>query len=159
MITIDVDDRTLQTAKDSRADHVFNSRTCKDYIEQIHSITNGGCDAVAIFAAVKAGYDSAPAVLRIGDNLVCVGIPPQDITFSAMDITMMRYYIFAANNAVSPKQLKECAEFTAKHGINSPSQFFKLDQINEMIGIMSKEKMRGSRLVVKFDEGNASSKI
>jgi D-arabinose 1-dehydrogenase-like Zn-dependent alcohol dehydrogenase len=160
VIAIDVDANTLATAKASGADHAFNSRREKDtYIEVIHKLTNGGCDAVAVFAAVKAGYDSAPAVLRVGGHMVIVGIPKDDISVSAFDLTMMKYHISAANNAADPPALRKCAEFTAKHNISSPSKFYKLEQINEMIGIMQRGEMAGLRMVVKFDEGQERASL
>jgi D-arabinose 1-dehydrogenase-like Zn-dependent alcohol dehydrogenase len=100
---------------------------------------------------VKAGYDTSTKVLRIGGNLVPVGIAKEDIQISAFDITMKKFYINAANNHAQPADLAACAEFTAKHNISSPSRYFKLDQINEMIDTMQQEKMGGYRLVVKFD--------
>ena len=159
VIAIDVDAATLETAHQSGADHIFNSRTDKNYLDTLLEVTNGGCDAAAVFAAAKPAYDGAPATLRIGGNLVCVGIPPVDIQLSAFDITMMKYHVFAANNSATPKQLRECAEFTTKHRISSPSRFFGLEQINEMIEIMKEEKMGGARLVVKFDEGIMGSRL
>jgi D-arabinose 1-dehydrogenase-like Zn-dependent alcohol dehydrogenase len=159
VIAIDVDDETLQTAKASGAVHAFNSLTSKDFVEKLMEITNGGCHATTVFAAVKAGYDTAPQVLRIGGKLVPVGIAKDDIQLSTFDITMKKFYITAANNAAKPAELKACAEFTAKNNISSPSRFFKLDQINEMIDIMQKEKMGGQRLVVRFDEPEAQPRL
>ena len=159
VIAIDVDDQTLQTAKDSGALHTFNSRSNKDFVATIMELTNGGCHATTVFAAVKAGYDTAPQVLRIGGKLVPVGIAKDDIQLSTFDITMKKFYITAANNAAKPAELKACAKFTAQNNISSPSRFFKLDQINEMIEIMQKEKMGGQRLVVRFDEPQVQSRL
>lgn len=160
VIAIDVDDAALRTAKDSSgADHVFNSRTQKDYVRRILKLTGGGCDAAGVFASVKAAYDSATQLIRVGGNLVCVGIPNRSIAFNPFELTMMKYHVLAANNAANPERLKECVEFTARHGIYCPSRFFRLDQINEMMEMMRKEETGGFRLVVKFDEGRAASKM
>ncbi|KAI9811860.1 MAG: putative secondary metabolism biosynthetic enzyme [Pycnora praestabilis] len=160
VIAIDIDEATLQMARESGANYTFNSRSNKLYIDEILKVTSGGCEAAAVFAAAKAGYDTAPKVLRVGGHLVCVGIPPVDITLSAFDITMKKYHVFAANNHALPRELRECAEFTSANGISSPSKFFKLEQINEMIQTMAKEKMGGSRLVVRFeDEGPEAARL
>lgn len=78
---------------------------------------------------------------------------------SAFDLTMNKYSITAANNAAQPAQLKDCAEFTAKHKIFSPNKFFKLEQINEMVEIMQNGAMAGSRMVVKFDESASFARL
>lgn len=149
---LDIDNKTLATAKESGAGYTFNTRTDKGFNDKLLEITGGGVDAATVFAAVKAGYDNAPPTLKVGGKLVAVGIPKDDINVSAFDLTMRKYYVVAANNAASPDWLRECAEFTAKHGIFSPSKFFKFDQINEMIDKMHDGTMGGSRMVVKFDQ-------
>lgn len=159
VIAIDIDDNTLDTAKESGALHTFNSRTSKNFTEKLLELTDGGCHATTVFAAVKAGYDTAPGVLRVGGKLVAVGIAKADINLSTFDITMRKYYLIAANNSATPKELQACAEFTAKHNISSPSKYFKLEQINEMIEAMQQEKMAGQRLVVKFDEAPAQARL
>ena len=159
VIAIDIDDETLRTAKQSGAAHTFNSRTGKDFVEKIIELTGGGCHACTVFAAVKAGYDTAPQVLRVGGNLVPVGIAKDDIQISTFDLSMKKFYINAANNAAQPSELKACAEFTAKHQISSPSRYFKLEQINEMIETMQKEKMGGYRLVVRFDDTQEQARL
>lgn len=159
VIAIDIDEKTLQTATESGALHTFNSRSDKTLVDKILDITGGGCHATTVFAAVKAGYDTAPAILRVGGKLVAVGIAKADIQLSTFDLTMRKYYLIAANNSATPKELKDCAEFTAKHKISSPSVYFKLEQIGEMIETMQKEKMGGQRMVVKFDQEPAQARL
>ena len=159
VVAIDIDEATLQTARDSGALHTYNSRTDQNFVEKLLQDTDGGCHATTVFAAVKAGYDTAPQVLRVGGKLVAVGIAKADIQLSTFDITMRKYYLIAANNSAQPKELKECAEFTAKHKISSPSKYYKLEQMPEMIETMQKEKMGGCRLVVKFDESPAQARL
>jgi propanol-preferring alcohol dehydrogenase len=154
VIAIDISDSTLRTAHDSGTLHTFKSRTDPDFITQIHTLTSGGCHACTVFAAVKAGYNTSTKILRVGGNLVPVGIAKEDITISTFDLTMKKFYINAANNAAQPSELKACAEFTAAHGISSPSRYYRLEQIGEMIELMQKEKMDGYRLVVRFDQEN-----
>lgn len=98
-------------------------------------------------------------MLRIGGELVVIGIPKTDITVSAFDLAMKKYHITAANNAATPAQLKDCAEFTAKHRISSPSEYYQLEDINKMISIMQKEAMGGKRMVVKFDTSSESARL
>jgi propanol-preferring alcohol dehydrogenase len=150
IIAIDIDDKILDVAQQAGVDHVFNSRSTPEYLKIIHRITSGGVDAVLVFTAVKAGYDSAPKVLKTGGKIVCVGVPPVDISFSALDISLGKFSVIGASNHASPTMLRECMEFTFANGIECPQQFFNIDQIEEMIELMEKGKMGGTRLVVKF---------
>jgi hypothetical protein len=73
-----------------------------------------------------------------------------DISFSALDISLGKYSVLGASNHATPTMLRECAEFTFTNGIECPQQFFKIDQISDMIELMEKGKMGGTRLVVQF---------
>lgn len=150
VIAIDIDDQSLSKAKQAGVEHTFNSRSNPDFVEELKRVTSGGADAVAVFTAVKAGYDIAPKVLRLGGKLVCVGCPPQDIHLNALQIALGMYSVVGASNHATPQGLRECAEFTVKHGIESPIQVFKIDQIEEMIDIMHTGRMGGDRLVVQY---------
>ncbi|PGH26925.1 hypothetical protein AJ80_01306 [Polytolypa hystricis UAMH7299] len=156
VIGVDIDDNTLETAKSSGADHVFSSRSNPDFISEIKKITasddGDGVDAVAVFVAAKPGYEAAKKMVKIGANLIVLGIPKQNLEFPAFELTTGTYKVVGANNSANLKQLAPCAEFTAKHGIHSPAKWYKLEQINEMIQMMQKEAMAGNRLAVSFDE-------
>lgn len=150
VIGVDVDDEALQTAKSSGADHIFNTRTNKDFAAELTEVTGGGCNAAAVFSAARAAYESAPNLLTIGGTLVCVGIPPGDVAFNMFMITVQKFHIRAAGNSAPQDRLRECAEFTAEHKVISPQKYFELSQINDMIDVMKAEKQGGQRLVVRF---------
>ena len=149
VIAIDIDDTILDNAKAAGVEYVFNSRSTPDYLEQIRNITSGGADAVAVFTAVKAGYDIAPRTIKIGGKLVVVGCPAE-ISFNAVEIALGRYHILGANNHATMDELRKCAEFTLQHGIESPSRTFKIDQIEEMVALMEAGNLGGNRLVVVY---------
>ena len=150
VLAVDIDDDTLANAKKAGVEHVFNSRSNPDFIEELKKVSSGGADAVTVFTAVKAGYDVAPKTLKLGGKLVCVGCPPNDISLNALSIALVFYSVLGASNHATPAGLRECAEFTVKHGIECPERFFKIDQIEEMIEIMQSGMMGGNRLVVQY---------
>jgi len=150
VVAVDIDDETLAKAKQAGVEHTFNSRSDPNFIEELRKVTSGGADAVAVFTAVKAGYDVAPKTLKLGGKLVCVGCPPNEISVNALHIALGMYSVLGASNHAKPAELRECADFTVQHGIECPIQFFGIDQIGEMIDLMQSGKMGGTRLVVRF---------
>lgn len=150
VVAVDIDDEILTHAKEGGADHTINTKSTPDFLGQIHQITSGGLDAVAVFTAVKAGFDIAPPMLRTGGKLIVVGCPPTPISFNATEIALNRYSILGANNSATKERLIECAEFTHQHNIEPPVRVFKIDQIEEMIDMMQTGKLGGNRLVVVY---------
>ena len=129
--------------------HCYNSRQdASTLVQKLLSDTDGGCHATTIFAAAKAAYDIAPKVLRVGGKLIVVGIAKADFQLSSFGIAMRKLYVLAANNSAQPKELAECAKFTADNDISSPSKFYKLEQMTEMVETMQKEKVGGFRQVL-----------
>lgn len=48
VVALDVNDATLEVCKKQGADAVFNSRTNKDYIEELKALTDGGAKAACV---------------------------------------------------------------------------------------------------------------
>lgn len=150
VIGLDVNDQALEVAKSSGADHVFNTRTNKDYATQLAEVTDGGVNAAAVFSAATAAYEGAPSLLKIGGTLVCVGIPPGNVAFNMFELTVQKFHIRAAGNSAPRDKLQECVDFTAEHKVISPQKYFELSSINDMISTMKDEQHGGQRLVVRF---------
>lgn len=149
MIALDINDIQLEEAKHCGAEHTFNTKTDPDYVAKIKKITNGGCDAVVNYTNSLASYERAPDVLRINGILMVVGLPHTGLTFNPMFIALHKYRVMGASNSV-PKNLSDCINFSAKHGIKSKIAYYKLEQIEEMMDGMRKGTFAG-RVAVKFD--------
>lgn len=54
VVGLDVNDATLEVCKSQGADAVFNSRSNKDYVEELKKLTNGGAKAACVFSNVDA---------------------------------------------------------------------------------------------------------
>lgn len=50
VVALDINDATLEVCKQQGADAVFNSRTNKDYVEELKKLTNGGAKAACVFS-------------------------------------------------------------------------------------------------------------
>jgi len=147
VIGLDINDEVLQEAKDSGADIVLNSRD-PNFEQEIRKATNGGADAVVVYSAAQAAYDTATKTLKIGGILMVIGLPSKPIQFSALDL-MKKLYQIRSESTGPPHQMPRAIEFIAKHNIKPKVATYKLDQIHEMIDLMESGKSK-SRMAVVF---------
>ncbi|KAF2808073.1 GroES-like protein [Mytilinidion resinicola] len=150
VIGLDIAPQALDAAKESGADHVFNTMTDKDWQKKIIELTDGGVDAAVNFTASKKSYDDAPAIIRPGSGiLMVVGIPQKPIELNALDIALGRYRVLGSNNGTC-YNMRSCIEFSAKHNINAHLTHYKLEEVPKMIELMNSHKAQG-RMGVRFD--------
>jgi len=150
VIGLDIADQALEEAKKCGADHVFNSMTDPDYKKKILEITCGGVDAAVNFTASKKSYDGCPDIIKPGQGiLMVVGIPREPLTMNALDIALRRYKVMGSNNGTC-YNMKTAIEFSAKHNIQPHLTTYKLEQLPEMIDLMTSHKAQG-RMGVVFD--------
>jgi len=147
VIDIDLVGGQLEEAKANGAGYVFNPMTDKDYIKQVKEITNGGVHAAVNFTASKRTYDATPPLIRVNGIMMCVGIPNEPLTYMAMDVAMNKYRIGGSNNG-TPQMMGPCIDFSTKHDISPHVTYYKIEQVNEMVGLMHDGKALG-RLAVK----------
>jgi D-arabinose 1-dehydrogenase-like Zn-dependent alcohol dehydrogenase len=149
VVALDINDKMLDSAKETGADLVYNTMTNKDYIDELKAATGGGAAAVAVFSAAQAAYDNAPKTLRINGVYMAVGIPPGLLKISAMEVVSGLYRLKGVNSG-PPKKLPKAIEFTATHDIKTRVSFHRLEEINEMIDRMKAGDV-SKRMVVLFD--------
>jgi D-arabinose 1-dehydrogenase-like Zn-dependent alcohol dehydrogenase len=71
VLGIDVNDATLDVFKKQGGDAIFNSRSNKNYVEELKQLTNGGVHAAAVFSDADAAYASAPSIVRLNGLIMC----------------------------------------------------------------------------------------
>lgn len=148
VIGVDINDDVLQSVKDLGADATVNSRTTPNFAEEVKKITGKGAHAAAIFSGAQAAYTSSVDLLRTGGLLMVIGIAPKDLQVSAFDLTTGRYRIKADSTSI-PQRMPKAVAFTAKHKIQPPVEFRKLEDLGQMIEDMEGGKSK-FRQVVKF---------
>lgn len=149
VIAIDINDAQLEEAQRLGADYVFNSKTQPQYADRILEITGGGAAAVVNFTASKASYDTMPPMIRpVTGILMVVGVPHEPLTFDAFAIIFRRYVIKGACIGTC-YNFKPCLEFSAKHNIKPHIDFYRLEDVPEMMEKMKSGNMKG-RMAVKF---------
>lgn len=149
VIGIDLSPEALEEAKAQGADHVFNPKEDKDYVQQIRSITGKGCHAAINFTNSVPAYSSAPDVIRYNGVLMVTGIPQKPIQFQGMDLSMLRIRVRGANNGRTD-QLRDCLAFSHKHGIKPHVTQYKLEDFQKMLDTMHAGQHKG-RMGVLFD--------
>lgn len=150
VIGIDVQDANLEETKKLGADAVFNSRSNKNYVQELLELTGGGCQAVALYTNVSAAFEGAPPVIALGGTMMVIGIPKKPFEVLAMDLVMGRYKIKADCTSI-PQRMKKATDFTGKHHI-MPNVDIRggLDQLAGMVDEMQKGQ-NVKRCAVVFD--------
>jgi D-arabinose 1-dehydrogenase-like Zn-dependent alcohol dehydrogenase len=121
VIGLDINDSQLEMAKKAGADAVFNTRTDKNYAEELKMLADGkGVHAAAVYSAANAAYTSAPNVLRIGGLLMVIGIAPKPLDFiTTFDLTTGKYRVKADSTSI-PQRMKKAVDFTGRHKYARP---------------------------------------
>jgi len=147
VVGLDINDDTLAQAKELGADLILNSLKNKDYVQQLRTATNGGANAAAVFSASQAAYNSATKILQIEGVLMVIGLPSKPIQFDSLEL-MKKLYRIKSESTGPPQKMGKAIDFIAKHNIVPHVNFYKLDQINEMIDIMKSGNVTGRMAVV-----------
>lgn len=149
VVGVDINDDVLEEVKKLGADAIFNSRTDPQYRDKLVKATGKGAHAAAVFSAADAAYASAPTLLRTGGLLMVIGIAGKDLQVSTFDLATGRYRIKADSTSI-PQRMPKAVEFTGKHRIQPEVDFFKLEDLPQMVENMTSGKAK-HRQVVLFE--------
>ena len=165
MVAIDINDATLDVCKQQGADAVFNSRTNKDFAEELKKLTNGGAKAACVFSNAQAvgsmncinsatlltyrqAYACVPSILRLGGVMMVIGLPHDSVPISTMDLALGKYKIKSESTSI-PQRMKKAVDFLAEHKIMPEVEVRKLDELNDMVEAMKSGKAT-KRMLVAF---------
>ncbi|CAI7580118.1 unnamed protein product [Penicillium manginii] len=135
VIALDINDKALQVCQEQGADVTVNSLSrANEYVGEVKNLTAGGVHAAAVFSAATVAYKGAPALIRPGGVLMVVGIPPDSLRVSAMDLVIGNYQLKAESTSI-PQRMQKAVDFTAKHQILPQVEVLKegLEGVNRMI--------------------------
>ncbi|KAK0812843.1 hypothetical protein LTR02_003120 [Friedmanniomyces endolithicus] len=148
VVALDVNDATLEVCKKQGADAAFNSRSNKDYVEELKKLTNGGVKAACVFSNADAAYAGVPSILRLGGVMMVIGLPHNPLKISSMDLALGKYKVKSESTGI-PQRMKKAVDFLAKHNIKPEVQQRKLDDLNDMVTEM-REGRATKRMLVNF---------
>ncbi|KAF4966983.1 hypothetical protein FZEAL_10591 [Fusarium zealandicum] len=147
VVAIDIQDENLEETRKQGADAVFNSKD-PDYAEEIRKLTNGGCQAVAVYTNSHRAYQGAPSIIKLGGTLMVIGIPSEQLSVSYLDIVMGRFKIKSDSTSI-PQRMGKAIAFTEKHGISPVVEVRGgLDALPGMVKDMEQGKVKGRTGVV-----------
>lgn len=135
VIALDINDKALQVCQEQGADVTVNSLSrANEYVGEVKNLTAGGVHAAAVFSAATVAYKGAPTLIRPGGVLMVVGIPPDSLQVSAMDLVIGNYRLKAESTSI-PQRMQKAVDFTAKHQILPQVEVLKegLEGVNRMI--------------------------
>lgn len=102
----------------------------------------------------RENTDQIQDVLRMNGLIMAIGLMSRPIEINS--IAFMRGLFRIKSTATGPPyKMPEAVEFTAKHGIKTNVQPYKLEDIHEMINLMKTGKSTG-RMAVVFDDSVAA---
>ncbi|KAJ9636290.1 hypothetical protein H2199_007965 [Coniosporium tulheliwenetii] len=140
VVGLDINDETLDMAKKLGADAVFNSRSNKNYVEELKELTGGG--------QRRRSIRRAPSILRLNGLLMVIGISPKPIQLSTLDLTLGKYRMKADSTGI-PQRMPKAIEFTGKHNILPEIEYRKLEDLQAMVDDMEAGRAK-TRMAVVF---------
>jgi propanol-preferring alcohol dehydrogenase len=145
VIALDVNDEKLRLAKDVGAHHGFLSNT--EAIDKIKALTGGkGAQAVFDFVVVQPTIDLGQAVIRVGGDLVLVGVgagtAQAGLLATAYDSSVRAPYWG------SRSELFEVLELARSGAIHVETEVFSLDDGPKAYERLHEGSLRGRAVIV-----------
>lgn len=143
VIALDVDADKLAKARELGADHGFDARA-PETPKAIRAL--GGAHVVVVTSAARAAYDLAMKCLRPAGTLSVVGLPPEPLSFGALQLVSGEYRI--VGSAVGTREdLKATLALAAEGKLHCAHETQPLARVNEVLDRLRQGRVTG-RLVL-----------
>lgn len=151
VIAIDGGEAKRELCMKLGAEAFIDFTTATDIPAEVMKLTSYGAHGVIVFSATKAGYEQAPALLRPGGTMVCVGLPKDStVVAGAHPITMCMKKLNVVGSVVGTlRECDEALEFTARGLVRPILTHGGLDDINRFCKEMDAGRLVG-RAVIKI---------
>jgi alcohol dehydrogenase, propanol-preferring len=143
VIAVDIADDKLNLAKELGADLAFNALN-EDVIKTFRKL--GGAHAAIVTASAKAAYSQAFFCVRPAGTLVVVGLPSEDLGFSAIQMREIKITSAATGTR---EDLRAVLNLAAEDKIRCRVELSNLGAINQILDRMRAGQING-RVVVKM---------
>ena len=140
---VDINDEKLQLARKLGADHSINART-EEVVKEFRK--QDGVHAAIVTSAAKAAYDQAFFTVRPAGTLVIVGLPSEDLNFSALQMREIKITSVATGTR---EDMQAVLNLAAEAKIRCLVEVSPLERINEIFDQMRKGQI-AARVVLKM---------
>jgi len=140
---VDISDEKLKLARELGADQTMNAST-EEVVKQFRK--QGGVRAVIVTSAAKAAYDQAFHAVRPAGTLVIVGLPPEDLNFSAFQMREIKITSVATGTR---EDLKAVLNLAAEGKIRCRVEVSQLERIHDIFDQMRKGRI-AARVVMQM---------
>jgi propanol-preferring alcohol dehydrogenase len=138
VIALDVADDKLAAARALGAAHVFDARA-SETPRAVRAL--GGAHVAVVTSAARAAYDVALKCLRPAGTLSVVGLPPEPLAFSALQLVSGEFRIIGS--AVGTRDdLRATLALAAEGKLHCRNELRPLDQVNDVL-----QQMRAGQIV------------
>eukprot|EP00026_Physarum_polycephalum_P012541 Phypoly_transcript_12862.p1 GENE.Phypoly_transcript_12862~~Phypoly_transcript_12862.p1 ORF type:complete len:361 (-),score=48.66 Phypoly_transcript_12862:11-1093(-) len=118
--------------------------------ERVHEITDGGAHAVLVVNASPKSYAQAPSFLRIGGQLVCVGIPGEETPLNLDARTIIGKDLRVLAGSVGTRQdAIEALEIAARGLVKTTLEVKRLEDLQDSFERLQKGQVAG-RIVLEL---------
>ncbi|KAF2015631.1 alcohol dehydrogenase [Aaosphaeria arxii CBS 175.79] len=150
VIAVDGGDAKRDLCLKLGAEKFVDFTTVKDVQAEIMKITTYGAHGVVVTAASKAGYDTAPQLLRPGGTMVAVGLPKDSsVIAGAHPLLLCLKKLNVVGSVVGTlKDVEEALDFTARDLVHPILTRGNLEDINGFLDDLNAGKLAG-RAVIK----------
>ncbi|MBP6899586.1 MAG: zinc-dependent alcohol dehydrogenase [Burkholderiaceae bacterium] len=140
VIAIDVADDKLAAARALGAAHAFDARS-PETPRAVRAL--GLAHVVIVTSAARAAYDLAIKLLRPGGTLSVVGLPPEPLSFAALQIVGGEFRI-VGSSVGTRDDIRATLAMAAAGELRCHAQRRPLEQINEVL-----DDMRAGRIATR----------
>ncbi|KAF2742657.1 alcohol dehydrogenase [Sporormia fimetaria CBS 119925] len=150
VIAVDGGDAKRDLCLKLGAEKYIDFSSTQNIPEEVMKITTYGAHGVIVFAATRAAYDQAPALLRPGGTVVCVGLPKDaSVVAGAPPVMMCMKRLNVVGSVVGTLQdVKETLDLTARGLVHPILTHGGLDDIGKFCDELDQGKLAG-RAVIK----------
>ena len=147
VMAVDIADDKLELAKKHGAEITVNS--LKEDPALIAKQKAGGMQGALVTAVSKEVIKKSLEMLKRGGFCSLVGLPPGDFEAAIFDLVLSRKTI-RGSIVGTRRDAEEALDFAARGKVKSDVILYKLEQINEVIGLLRQNKING-RAVIKME--------
>lgn len=147
VIAIVRNDEKQNLAREMGADFVINSRT-EDVNRRVRELTsNKGIDVSIDLVSSEETVQTAASSLAKGGAIVLVGLIGKSISFPVTE-TVLNEFSLMGSLWGNYTELKEVIELAKMKKIKSPVTYYKLEEANKVLEMLTKGRINGRAVLV-----------